>query len=164
MGKLSMKKLIVAAALSGAVGLSVVPMSASASQNHHYSYAQHGMRWVSRHEAREIAQKIFPNRHIESIHLRWDDGVREYQVLFMDGTRIDVRQSNGRVTYVDSSRSVNRAQARRIAEGVFPRKDVSTVNLRMDGGTSEYRVRFTDGSRVDVREHDGRTTFVHSNN
>lgn len=167
MHKPSSKKMIVAAAMAGVLAISAVPVGASAysGNNHrdgHWSYDNWSSkdRSVDRREARGIASDIFPNREIRSINLRTDNGVREFQVRFWDGSRVDVRARDGRVTYVDSSRPVNRNQAMRIAQSVFPRKDIRSINLRRDDGVREFQVRFSDGSRVDVRVHDGRITHV----
>lgn len=59
--------------------------------------------------------------------------------------------------------SISSWKAKRIAQHVFPRKQIVRVDLRWDRGTKEYQVKFRDGSRVDVRARDGRVTYVHNN-
>jgi hypothetical protein len=57
-------------------------------------------------------------------------------------------------------RRISEWQARRIAQHIFPRKHIERVVLRGDDNRREYRVHFTDGSRVDVRARDGQVTFA----
>lgn len=173
MNKLHDKKFMAAALTVGMMALSAAPLSASAQSgyqngteyNGQYNQAQR-LRDVSvnRREARDIAQDIFPQREIRDVTRQNDGRVTEFRVRFEDGSRVDVRQSNGRVTFVRSSRAVNERQAERIAEAVFPRKTVRNVVLRGDSGDREYRVRFTDGSRVDVRRSNGMILDIRNGN
>jgi uncharacterized membrane protein YkoI len=51
--------------------------------------------------------------------------------------------------------AVNQDQATAIAMTAMPGKAVKKVQSESEGGTAVFSVRFTDGSRVDVRASDG---------
>lgn len=57
-------------------------------------------------------------------------------------------------------REISRWDAMRIARSVFPYKRIASVQLHGYGWYSEYQVRFTDGSRVDVRKYGGQVTYA----
>lgn len=164
MKKFNKKKFIGSVLTVGVIGITAAPMTASAHSGYQYTNANWNWynhsnrdRTVNRQEARDIAQAIFPNRTIQDITRQNNNGngVVEFRVRFTDGTRVDVRQSNGRVTYVRSSLAINENQARRIGEAVFPNKTVRDVVRRDVNGVDAFRVRFTDGSRVDLRVSNG---------
>ncbi len=115
MNKLSTKKLIVAGMLAGVMTISGAPLSANALSNNHSNNNSHHQqdndrrdrdrrhhhnREITQRKALRIAQRVFPHKRIVDIDMRRDHGVREYQVKFKGGNRVDVRVRDGRVTYV----------------------------------------------------------------
>lgn len=54
--------------------------------------------------------------------------------------------------------SISLDQAKTIALGVFPGKTIKKTETEHEEGTLTYSIRFTDGSRVDVRASDGVVT------
>lgn len=115
MRKMSSKQIISAAFIASVVGLSSAPLSAGAmsgdsnwSNNNNNSRDRddrrdNERRNVSEWQARRIAQQVFPRKHIVRVDLRSDNGRREYQVRFADGSRVDVRVRDGQITYVDNN-------------------------------------------------------------
>lgn len=104
MKKVSAKPIIAAAFFAGVMGLSSVPLSASAhsgnnrwdgnswNQNHNRWQRHDNYRHVSNWEARGTAQRYFPNRHIVHEEDRWDNnGRREHRFRFDDNHCVDVR-------------------------------------------------------------------------
>lgn len=116
MGKLDYKKVITAAFLAGVIGLTGAPLSAGATDNNRHGgnhWEDRGGRgggdWEDRDNNRRIinvrravriAQNVFPHKRVVRVELKRDNGVREYQVRFADGSRVDVRARDGRVTLV----------------------------------------------------------------
>lgn len=113
MKKMNSKQIITTAFLAAVVGVSGAPLSAAAvdgySGQHNNSWDRdhnrrdNDRRGISEWQAKRIAQSIFPRKHIVRVVLRGDDGRREYQVRFADGSRVDVRARDGRVTFVDNN-------------------------------------------------------------
>jgi hypothetical protein len=108
MKKLNTKPVIAVAFLAGVMGVSSVPLSASAysgnnrwddsSWNRDYNRWQrddnqrNNYRHISDWEARDTARRYFPNRHIVHEEDRWDNnGRREHRVRFDDNHCVDVR-------------------------------------------------------------------------
>lgn len=87
----------------------------------------------------------------------------------------DDNRNNSSWNRDDHRRIISEWQARRIAQNVFPRKHIVRVVLTSDNNRRHddnrwnnnnsrvYIVRFSDGSRVDVRARDGRVVFVDNN-
>lgn len=63
-----------------------------------------------------------------------------------------------------SSSTVTLDQATAIAQAVFPDKTVQKVETETEHGVQIFSVRFTDGSRVDVRASDGAVLRSESEN
>lgn len=116
MKKMNNKQIITAAFFAAVVGLSGTPLSAGATGgnsdwNNNSSHKDKDddkrrhddRRGISEWQARRIAQHVFPHKHIVRVVLRSDDGRREYQVRFADGSRVDVRVSDGRITFIDNN-------------------------------------------------------------
>lgn len=122
MKKMSAKQLLTTGLLVGVIGLSGAPMTAGASSNDWNRDRDRGRdyhddrrddrrdrrddrRIISAQRAIRIAKNVFPRKQVVSLQLRWDRGVREYQVRFRDGSRVDVRARDGRITHVINGRA-----------------------------------------------------------
>lgn len=75
----------------------------------------------------------------------------------LDENDNDEDDNNGvnQVPVNTNAQPVTQDQATAIAMGVFPGKTISKVQSESEGGSPVFSVRFTDGSRVDVRVSDG---------
>lgn len=104
MKKIMAKPVLTLAFLAGALGVSSVPMSASAHSgywnnnswsrwdNDNNRWRHHG-RAISHWEARNIAQRLFPHKHIvRDDDRRGHDGRHEHRFRFDDNHCVDVRE------------------------------------------------------------------------
>jgi hypothetical protein len=107
MKKVTTKPIIAAALLAGVMGMSSVPLNASAYNGNRWdnnSWNRDHDRWqrddnnrdnrrhVSDWEARDTARRFFPNRHIVHEEDRWDNnGRHEHRFRFDDNHCVDVR-------------------------------------------------------------------------
>jgi hypothetical protein len=105
MQKLTSKKLIVTAFLAGVLGLSSVPLGASANSYHNDNrdwYSRHDYRrcYISDRDARYIAERLFPQSRFDRVNHRWYDNDRDYDVVFTNGCHVVIRGSDGRVVRI----------------------------------------------------------------